>query len=90
MLGGAVSDTAGVGFVPPRADQLDQAASNGEFPRLDQAKIHVGSENWQSNSEVVRAFGKHAPILVEIVVGKGHMLGVDYVGPLLDRRLGKV
>jgi hypothetical protein len=89
VLGGAFSETAGVGFVPPRADQLCQAASSREFPRLHQAEIHVGSEDWQSNPDTVCEFGEHASISVMVVEGKDHMLGVDYVGPLLDRWLAQ-
>ena len=87
VLGEAFSAAAGVGFVPPRADQLGQAVTRRDFPRLSQAEIHVGSEDWQSNPDVVRAFGGRASIPVTVIEGKGHMLGVDYVGPLLDRWL---
>ena len=87
VLGRAFAPSVGVGFIPPRSDQLGQAALSCEFPTLNKAEIHVGSEDWQSNPEAVRAFGKHASILVEIVEGKGHMLGVDYVGSVLDRWL---
>ena len=77
-----------VSFIPPRADQLGQSVSKHEFPRLNQAEIHVGSEDWQSNPDAVRSFGEHASIPVKVVEGKGHMLGVDYVSPILDRWLG--
>ena len=87
ILGGAFSDAAGVGFVPPRADQLGQAVTKREFPRLSQAEIHVGSADWQSNPEAVCAFGERVSVPVTVVEGRGHMLGVDYVGPLLDRWL---
>lgn len=89
VLGGAFSAGAGVGFIPPRAGQLDRATSKLEFPHLRQAEIHVGSEDWQSNPEAVCAFGERASIPVTTVEGKGHMLGVDYVGPLLDRWLAQ-
>lgn len=87
VLGGAFSVLSGVGFIPPRADELARAASKREFPRLSQAEIHIGSEDWQSNPEAVRAFGESASVPVTVVEGRGHMLGVDYVGPLLDRWL---
>lgn len=89
VVGGAFSDTAGVGFVPPRADQLGHAVARRRFPRLGQAEIHVGSEDWQSSPEAVCAFGERVSVPVTVVEGKGHMLGVDYVGPLLDRWLGE-
>lgn len=87
VLGGSFFETAGVGFFPPRADQLGQAVTMREFPHLGQAEIHVGSEDRQSNPEAVRAFGESASIPVTVVEERGHMLGVDYVGPLLDRWL---
>ncbi len=87
VLGRAFASSVGVGFIPPRSDQLIEAAMNQEFPTLDKAEIHVGSEDWQSNPTAVRAFGEHASIPVTVVEGKGHMLGVDYVGSLLDRWL---
>ena len=90
VLGGAFASSVGVGFIPPRADQLGQAAMNQEFPTLNKAEMHVGSEDWQSNPDAVRSFGEHTSIPVTVVGGKGHMLGVDYVGPLLDRWLGSV
>jgi hypothetical protein len=87
VLGRAFASSAGVGFIPPRADQLGQAAMNQEFPTLNKAEMHVGSEDWQSNPDAVRSFGEHTSIPVTVVEGKGHMLGVDYVGSLLDRWL---
>lgn len=90
VLGGAFSNSSGVGFIPPRAEQLGQAVARREFPRLTQAEIYVGSDDWQSNPEAVRAFGERVSVPVTVVEGRGHMLGVDYVGPLLDRWLGKV
>lgn len=90
VLGRAHASEVSVGFIPPRSDQLSEAAMNQDFPTLDKAEIHVGSEDWQSNPDAVRSFGEHASISVTVVEGKGHMLGVDYVGSLLDLWLGKV
>lgn len=87
LLGRAFASSVGAGFIPPRADQLGQSVSKHEFPQLNQTEIDVGSEDWQSNPDAVRSFGEHASIPVKVVEGKGHMLGVDYVGPLLDRWL---
>lgn len=87
VLGRAFASSVGVGFIPPRSDRLGQAALRREFPAFNKAEIHVGSEDWQSNPDAVSSFGEHASIPVTVVEGKGHMLGVDYVGPLLDRWL---
>ena len=55
--------------------------------KLKQAEIHVGSEDWQSKPDVISFFGEAVSIPVNIVEGKGHMLGADYVSPLLDHWL---
>lgn len=36
-------------------------------------------------TEVVTEFGKLTGVAVIVVQGRGHDLGKDYVGPLLDR-----
>ena len=88
VLGRAFASSVGVGFIPPRSDQLGQAASRREFPTLNKAEIHVGSEDWQSNPDAASSFGENTSIPVTVVEGKGHMLGADYVSPILDRWLG--
>lgn len=89
VLGRAFAPSAGVGFIPPRGDRLGEVVDADGFKGLKRAEIHVGSEDWQSNSEAVCAFDDGISIPVTVVPGKGHMLGVDYVGPLLDRWLGE-
>jgi len=85
IVGGAFASSVGVGFIPPRADNFSQAIEAKQFPKLKQAEIHVGSEDWQSKPDAVTAFGGSVSIPVNIVEGKGHMLGSDYVSPILDR-----
>ena len=87
VLGGSFASSVGVGFIPPRADKLGQSVEEKQFPKLKQAEIHVGSEDWQSKPDVISVFGEAVSIPVNIVEGKGHMLGADYVSPLLDRWL---
>ena len=87
VLGGSFASSVGVGFIPPRADKLGQSVEEKQFPKLKQAEIHVGSEDWQSKPDVISLFGEAVSIPVYIVEGKGHMLGADYVSPLLDRWL---
>lgn len=87
VLGSAYAASVGVGFYPPRADGLIQAMEAHCFPALSQAEIHVGSEDWQSNPDAISKFGEAVSIPVNIVQDKGHMLGKDYVGQLLDRWL---
>jgi hypothetical protein len=59
----------------------------GEMPVPRICEVHVGSEDWQSNPENVRMLGKLLGVSVTVVQGGGHMLGKEYVGPLLDRWL---
>ena len=84
VLGGAFASSVGVGFIPPRADKLGQAIEEKQFPKLKKAEIHVGSEDWQSKPDVISLFGEAVSIPVNIVEGKGHMLGADYVSLILD------
>ena len=87
VLGSAYAASVGISFYPPRADRLSEAMEAQCFPAFSQAEIHVGSEDWQSNPEAISKFGEAFSIPVTIVPGKGHMLGSDYVGQLLDRWL---
>ena len=87
VLGSAYAASVGISFYPPRADRLSEAVEAQCFPTLSQAEIHVGSEDWQSNPDAIWKFGEAFSIPVTIVPGKGHMLGSDYVGQLLDRWL---
>jgi predicted alpha/beta hydrolase family esterase len=74
-------------FIPPRADHLKRAIRNGTFRAPINIEIHVGSEDWQSVPEEVESFGKSINARVHVAGGRGHMLGEDYVGPILDRWL---
>lgn len=49
--------------------------------------IHVGSEDWQSQPAVVTEFGKLTGVAVTVAQGRGHDLGKDYVGPVIDQGL---
>jgi len=76
-------------FIPPRSTHLYEVAQRGEFPKLTNCKIHVGSEDWQSNPRNVSRFAELVGIEVQVVQDGGHMLPKDYVGNLLDRWLVK-
>ncbi len=78
-----------VGFVPPRPTFLMEQAQQHKFPRLPQAEIHVGSEDWQSHPTNVQAFADAIGIPVSVVAGGGHMLGKEYVGEVLNKWLKK-
>jgi hypothetical protein len=74
-------------FFPPRADRLINQVRNGGYPAPLCAEIHVGSEDWQSPPAIVKEFGALVGCPVYIAPGKGHMLGKDYVGAVLDHWL---
>lgn len=84
ILGEFKDDSTNRGFIPPRAGKLMKLAREGKYPPLIFAEIHVGSEDWQSQPEVVTEFGQLTGIPVFVLEGLGHDLGKDYVGPLID------
>lgn len=84
ILGEFKDDSTSRGFIPPRAGKLLKLAREGVYPSPARCKIHVGSEDWQSQPDVVVEFGKLTGIAVTVAEGRGHDLGKDYVGPLLD------
>ncbi len=84
IVGEFANDTRGMNFVPPYADRLRELAAAGQFRPPARCHIHVGSEDWQSDPSSVVALGQQVGIRVTVVPGVGHMLGKEYVGPLLD------
>lgn len=74
-------------FIPPRPTFLSEVAQRGEFPKLTNCEIHVGSEDWQSNPQNVKSFADLVGIKVHVVQDGGHMLPKDYVGNLLNKWL---
>ena len=71
-------------FSPPRPLRLRELAEAGQFKAPATCEIHVGEDDWQSIAVHVQAFGRLTGIPVTVVPGRGHELGRDYVGPLLD------
>jgi hypothetical protein len=74
-------------FSPPRPGHLMRLAAEGRYTPPPRCEIHVGADDWQSVPAQVLAFATPAGIPVTVVPGRGHMLGRDVVGPLLDRWL---
>ena len=91
IVGEFSNDQALMNFIPPRSTYLYEVAERGDFPKLTNCEIHVGSEDWQSNPGSVKKFAELVGgIEVHVVEGGGHMLSKDYVGNLLDRWLVKI
>ena len=84
VIGATAQGATGMRFYPPRADLLRQAAQAGGFPKPDNIEVHVGEEDWQAGPQALVEFCNDVGIEVHVVPGRGHMLGSDYVGPLLD------
>lgn len=89
IVGEATDVSTGMSFVPPLAARLRQRADAGEFAAPSRCHIHVGSMDWQSNPEEVRALAQRTGIAVTVVDGAGHQLGKDYVGRVLDAWLAR-
>ena len=83
ILGEFKDDATSRGFIPPRAGKLIRLAREGSYPAPLRCEIHVGSEDWQSQPEVVTEFGKLTRIKVTVAQGRGHDLGKEYVEPLI-------
>jgi hypothetical protein len=88
IVGEFTNAEARTSFSPPRPTRLKDLAEAGQFTVQRQCEMHVGEDDWQSIPANVQAFGRLTGISVTVVLGGGHDLGKDYVGPLLDGWLG--
>jgi predicted alpha/beta hydrolase family esterase len=85
---GAFEDSErAMNFVPPRAEPLMKKAAQGLLPSPASCEIWVGSDDWQSVPQQVEKLGATIGAAVTVVQGRGHLLGEDVVGPVLDRWL---
>jgi hypothetical protein len=84
VIGATAQGETGMRFYPPRADALKQTAQVGRFPKPHNIEVHVGEDDWQAGPQALVEFCKVVRIKVHVVPGRGHMLGSDHVGPLLD------
>ena len=71
-------------FSPTYPTRLSQLAKEGLKSYPIDAQIHVGTKDWQSVPDNVLVFGKAVGIPVHLAEARWHMLGEDYVRPLLD------
>jgi hypothetical protein len=56
IVGDFNTQSANLGFIPPRPDVLFGLAQSKNFPRPMNVEIHVGVDDWQSNSVNVQTF----------------------------------
>ena len=90
VIGQATHERLGVRFFHPRADVLSKVSREGGFPRPANIEVHVGAEDWQAGPQALIDFCVALEIRAHVAHGRGHALGVDYVGPVLDRWLPKM
>ena len=88
ILGGFADEQTGKIFIPPYSDRLMRVVRAGQYPAPKRLQIHTGSIDWQSPPDLVNEFAALTGACVTIAPGRGHMLGKDYVGPVLDAWLG--
>lgn len=81
------AEGTGLGFVPPRADQLLEMANQGTYPKAKQCETHVGELDWQSNPVNVAKLFNKLELALTVVPQVGHALGKSYVSNVLDRWL---
>ena len=87
ILGDFANESTDITFSPPRPTRLRELAEGGAFNVPKSCEIHVGEHDWQSNPENVQYFGRLTGIQVNVVPDRGHDLGKDYVGSILERWL---
>jgi hypothetical protein len=84
IVGGSAYEETGRFFSPPQEYKLSKLAEAGHFPVPMNCEVHTGSEDWQSHSDAVTKFFGLLGVMVVVAEGRGHSLGEDYVGALLD------
>jgi hypothetical protein len=72
-------------FRPPKAEHPLRLATESSYTPPQKSEIRVGELDWQSVPADVLAFATPLGIPVTVAPGVGHMIGREYVGPLLDR-----
>lgn len=84
IVGTFEDETTARTFEPPYPERLRELLGEGKIPRPLCCEVHTGSEDWQSSPSGVTSFFSKLNVPVTIADGRGHMLGADYVGSLLD------
>ena len=87
IVGGFADEETGRYFSPPQEHHLLKLAQQNQYPTPMNCQVHTGSEDWQSYPKAVTEFFALLGIQANIAEGRGHMLGQDYVGPVLDEWL---
>ena len=84
IVGEFTNDEKMMSFVPPKSDELKNLVDTGKYPTPINIEMHVGSEDWQSSPDSVKAIANKLNITYSIVPNEGHSLSKKYVGKVLD------
>ena len=87
IVGGFADESTGRMFSPPKDGFIRSLAENGTFPAPLNCEVHTGEQDWQSHPELVGSFFGLLGIGVAVAKNRGHMLGEDYVSPVLNKFL---
>ena len=87
IVGEFTNDERMMNFVPPKSDELKGLVDSGNYPTPLNIEMHVGSKDWQSNPDSVKALGSKLGINYSVIPNEGHSLSKAYVGSVLDRWL---
>ena len=87
IVGEFANNDTQMNFIPPRAERLFKLASARKFPIPRDCEMHVGSEDWQSNTKNVTALAGLLNINATVVPDAGHNLPKAYVSSLLDIKI---
>ena len=84
IVSGFEDPVSGRNFSPPQDGRIVDLALTGGYPTQFRCVVHTGSEDWQSKPDVVQRFFASIGKEVCIAPGRCHMLGADYVSPVID------
>ena len=87
VMGGVIDAEAMRYFSPPRPEKLMELIKSNKFPKPSKIETHTGETDWQSPAQAIVDFSIAVEGNYTIVKGKGHALGKEHVGPVLDRWL---
>ena len=87
IVGEFTNDEKMMSFVPPKSEELKALVNSGNYPTPHHIEMHVGSEDWQSNPDSVKALATKLAVNYAVVPSEGHSLSKAYVATILDRWL---
>jgi len=84
VMGGVFDAESMYYFSPPRPKKLAELSGSSKFPKPSNIETHVGENDCQSSVQMIIDFSIAVEGKYTIVKDKGHTLGKEYVGSILD------